>query len=166
MPASTPARVAIAVVVLVAVAAGYRWWNNPERHVRRLLSDIATTLSHEKSGTDLLTVAKVAALQNYLAPDVSIEMESAPPLRGRQEAISMAARLRASSQMMRVQFFDPEIRLSGDEAGTTRVTVQVTTTDQGGQEVASAHVVTMALVRAEGRWVVASARILPGDAAL
>jgi hypothetical protein len=166
MPASTPARVALAVVVLVALVAGYRWWNNPERHIRRLLSDISSTLSHEQSETDLLTVAKVAALQNYLAPDVSIEMGAAPPLRGRQDAISMAARLRASSSQMRVQFFDPEIQLSGDASGTTRVTVQVTTTDRGGQEVASAHVVMMTFVRADGRWVVASARILPGDTPL
>ena len=59
----------------------------------------------------------------------------------------MAARLRASSPMMRVQFFDPEIQFSDDSSGTTRVTVQVTTRDAGGEEVAAAHVVSVALVQ-------------------
>ena len=44
MPASAPARVAIAVAALVAVVAGYRWWSSPERQINRLLSDIATAL--------------------------------------------------------------------------------------------------------------------------
>ena len=72
----------------------------------------------------------------------------APLLRGRQDVIAMAARVRATSPMMRVQFFDPEIRLSGDSSGTTRVTVQVTTREAGGDEVAAAHVVSIALGRA------------------
>jgi hypothetical protein len=87
-------------------------------------------------------------------------------LRGQQDAIAMAARVRATSPMMRVQFFDPEIRLSGESAGTTRVTVQVTTRDAGGEEVAAAHVVSIELVRAEGRWQIASARVLPEDTPL
>jgi hypothetical protein len=63
--------------------------------------------------------------------------------------------------MMRVQFFDPEVTISADASGTTRVTVQVTTRDAGGQEVAAAYTVSMNLVLAEGRWQIASARVLP-----
>lgn len=168
MPASTPVRVARVVATLVAVMAGYWWWNDPERHIQRLLSDVASALTHEGAETDLRALTAVASLQPHLAPDVSLDMgEGSMPLRGRQEVISMAARVRAATPMMRVQFFDPEIELSSDSAGTTRVTVQVTTRDAGGEEVAAAHVVSIALVRAEGRWQIASARLLPGqDAAL
>jgi hypothetical protein len=66
-----------------------------------------------------------------------------------------------SSSMMRVQFFDPEIVITGDTSSTTRVTVQVTTRDASSQDVAAAHTVAMDLVVADGRWQIASARVLP-----
>ena len=62
---------------------------------------------------------------------------------------------------MRVQFFDPEIAITGDAAGTTRATVQVTTRDSSGEEVAAAYAVSMSLVLTDGRWPIASARVLP-----
>jgi hypothetical protein len=46
------------------------------------------------------------------------------------------------------------------------VTVQVTTRDIGGEEVADARVVSIALVKADGRWQIASARVLAEDASL
>jgi len=162
MPASAPVRVAILVAALVLMVAGYRWWNSPERQVNRLLSDVATALSHESADTDLRALTAVASLQAHLAPDVSIDLGGgSPPIRGRQDVMATAARVRASSSMMRVQFFDPDIAISGDASGTTRVTVQVTTRDASGQELAAAYTVSMNLVLAEGRWQIASARVLP-----
>jgi hypothetical protein len=166
MPASTPARVAIVIAALVTLFAGYRWWNNPERHIHRLFSDIASALSHDGTETDLRALTAVAALQSHLAPDVSIDMgRGSTPIRGRQEVIATAARVRASSPMMRVQFFDPDIQLSSESSGTTQVTVQVTTRDGEGQEVAAAHVVSIVLVRNEGRWQIANARVIPDEGA-
>lgn len=167
MPASTPVRVAIVIAALVASVAGYRWWINPERHIHRLLSDVAAALSHDGAETDLRALAAVASLQTHLAPNVSIEVNGAGgDLRGRSDVVAMAARLRASQQIVRVEFFDPDIQFSSDSAGTTRVTVQVTTRDAAGDEVADARVVSMTLVKADGHWQVASARVLPKDAVL
>jgi hypothetical protein len=166
MLASTPVRVAIVVAALAGLMVGHRWWNSPERHINRLLSEVASALSHDGVEADLRALAAVASLQNHLRPDVSIDLGRGPVLRGRQDAIAMAARVRATRPMMRVQFFEPEIRLSGESAGTTRVTVQVTTRDAGGEEVAAAHVVSIELVRAEGRWQIARARVLPEDTPL
>jgi hypothetical protein len=162
MPASAPARVALVAVALVAVVAGYRWWNSPERQINKLLSDVAAALTHESAEADLRAVTAVASLQTHLTPDVSIEMNGgSTPIRGRQEVIATAARVRASSSMMRVQFFDPEIAITGDTSGTTRVTVQVTTRGSASEEVAAAYTVAMTLVLADGRWQIASARVLP-----
>ena len=162
MPASAPARAAIVIAALVAVVAGYRWWNSPERQINQLLADVATALSHESAETDLRALTAVASLQTHLTTDVSIDMGgNSSPIRGRQEVIATAARVRVSSPMMRVQFFDPEIAISGDSSGTTTVTVQVTTRDAGGQDVAAAYTVSMNLVFADGRWQIASARVLP-----
>lgn len=164
MPVPAPARVAIVVAALVAVVAGHRWWNSPERQINQLLSDVAAALSHESADTDLRTLTAVASLQSRLTPDVSIDMGGGTtPVRGRQEVIAAASRVRASSPSMRVQFFDPEISLSGEGSGTTRVTVQVTTRDAGGQELAAAYTVLMNLIVAGGRWQIASARLLSGQ---
>lgn len=162
MPASAPVRAALVAVALVAVVAGYRWWNSPERQINALLSDVATALSHENPETDLRALTAVASLQKHLTADVAIEMAGgSTPIRGRQEVIATAARVRVSSSMMRVQFFDPEIAITGDASGTTRVTVQVTTRDASSQEVAAAYMVAMDLVLADGRWQIANARVLP-----
>jgi len=162
MPASPLVRAAIVVAALVAVVAGYHWWNSPERQVNQLLADVARALSHESAETDLRALTAVASLQTHLTADVSIDAgDNSLPIRGRQEVIATATRARTSSPMMRVQFFDPEIAISADSSGTTKVTVQVTTRDSGGQEVAAAYTVSMSLVLADGRWQIASARVLP-----
>jgi hypothetical protein len=167
MPVSTPARVAIVIAALVVVVLGYRWWASPERHVRVILADVASALSHEDAETDLRAVAAVSALQSHLTPDISIDVDSSSTsVRGRPDVMAMAARLRGARSMVRVQFFDPEIQFSSSSSGTTRVTVQVTTRDTGGDEVADARVVSIALVKAEGRWQIASARVLDKDTAL
>ena len=161
MPASPLVRAAIVVAALVAVVAGYHWWNSPERQVNQLLADVARALSRESAETDLRALTALASLQTHLTADVSIDMGgNALPIRGRQEVIATATRVRASSPMMRVQFFDPEIAISADSSGTTKVT-EVTTRDSGGQEVAAAYTVSMSLVLADGRWQIASARVLP-----
>jgi hypothetical protein len=166
MLASTPVRVAIVAAALAGLAVGYGWWNSPERQIHRMLSEVASVLSHDGVETDLRALAAVAALQTHLRPDVFIDLGRGSPLQGRQDVMAMAARVRATSPMMHVQFFDPEISISGESSGTTRVTVQVTRRDDGGDEVAAAHVVSITLVREEGRWQVASARVLPEDTAL
>jgi hypothetical protein len=167
MPVPVPVRVAILVAALAALTGAYRWWNDPARHVHRLLSDVASALSHDGAENELRAIAALASLQTHLAPDIAIDVSgTSAPLRGRQDVISMAARFRASSPMMRVQFFDPDIQIGDDASATTRVTVQVTTRGAGGDEVAAAHIVAIALVWVEGRWQVASARVLPEATAL
>jgi hypothetical protein len=86
MPASTPVRAAIVVAALAALLAGYRWWINPERQIQNLLSEIASTLSHDDVETDLHALTTVASLQEHLLADVAIDMGGvSAPLRGRQE---------------------------------------------------------------------------------
>lgn len=70
MLASRPVRVAIMIAALVALTAGYRWWNGPERYINRMLSEAASALSHDGAETDLRALAAVASLQDHLHPDV------------------------------------------------------------------------------------------------
>ena len=77
MPASTPVRVAIVIAALAALLGGYWWWSNPARHVHRLLSDVASALSHDGAEADLRSIAAVASLQAHLTPDVSVDIGGA-----------------------------------------------------------------------------------------
>ena len=124
MLGSRPVRAAILVAALAGSFAAYRWWISPERHIHRILNDVAAAVSHEEPENDLRALTAVAALQTHLSPDVSIDAgTSTGPVKGRQDVMAMAARLRASTPMMRLQFFDADITLSGDSAATTRARI-------------------------------------------
>jgi len=155
MPGSTRVRVAVTVAVLIAAVVGYRWWTSPERVIRHTLNEAASALNHDQPASNLSAIAAVAVLNAYLAPDVSIEGGPAStPLVGRQEIVATAARLRASIPMMRVQLFDEEISFVTAAAATVHLTAQVTTRGGGGEDLADAHQLIVALVKLDGRWLV------------
>jgi hypothetical protein len=155
MPGSTRARVAITVAVLIAAVIGYRWWTSPERVIRNTLNEAASALNHDQPASNLSAIAAVAVLNTYLAPDVSVEGGPASTtVMGRQEIVATAARLRASTPMMRVQLFDQEIAFASATVATVHLTAQVTTRGGGGEDLADAHQVIVALVKSEGRWLV------------
>ncbi len=159
MPGRLPAGIALLVLVLAGGAAAYQWWSSPARQISRVFTAVAAALSHEEAGTGLAALTAVAALHPHLAPEVSVET-GAPsgPIAGRQEVLSLAARLRAGTPMMRVQWFDIETVLEDDSRATARATAQVTARNARGEEVVDVHQVEAALERRDGEWMVVSAR--------
>lgn len=158
-------RLAGAVAVLAAGAGLFHWWNRPERRIEALLAEVASVLTYDAGGTGLGALAEVAGLQALLSASVVVELEPpSPPLRGRQEVMATLARIRTSVPMMRVQFFDAEIAVASPTAATSRVTVQVTTRDPDGRELADARLLALAFVEQAGRWTIAEARALPRGA--
>ena len=159
-----PARAAVAIAVLAAIFAAYQWWNSPERQIARILTAVDAALTHEEPGTGLDALTAVAELQQYLAPDVSIETGGpSGPITGRQDAVSVAARIRAGSPMMRIQWFDTEIAFEGETRAEVRSTAQVTMADASGQEVVDVHQVEARVEKQDGVWVVTAARRDPGQ---
>lgn len=157
-------RAAIAVAILGAALVGYRWWQSPERLIRGILADTAAALTHTEPDTDLRALAAIAGLQHHLTADVIVDAGGRGPLRGRQDVLATAARLRASSPMLRVRFFDADIRIDGDAAAEAQATVEITSRDGAGEESAAAREVAATFVKQDGRWQVASARlVLPAD---
>jgi len=156
------ARLAVVVAVAAGAAVAVRWWNSPERRIATLLDDVASALTYDAPGSDLGSLAAVAGLQPLLAPAVVIDVNPpSPPLRGRQDVVATAARIRASRPMMRVQFFDTEIAVAEDSAATVRVTAQVTTRDGSGADVAEARAIVLGIVKESGRWTIAEAHLMP-----
>jgi len=161
MPGSTRLRVALIVVAAVGAVAAFQWWASPERQIRLSVGEAASAFDHDGPDTSLSAIAAMAALSTHLAPDVSVDVGlSAPPLIGRQEVVAVAARLRASMPMVRVQVFDDEVSLEQASAATVRLTVQVTTRDPKGEELADAHRLIVTLNRAEGRWLLSRVTVV------
>jgi hypothetical protein len=156
----TTARLRLVVIVAVVAAAtgGYRWWNSPERQIRRVLEAIAEDLSHGEPVSGLAAVAGVAALQNHFTIDVVIEPgRPLPPLSGRDAVMAAAIRLRAATPALRVEFADMNVMI---DAGGTEATVdcRVTMTGPGaGQDNLDSREVVVILRVVDGQWMVARA---------
>jgi hypothetical protein len=162
MLGSTRVRVVIGLAVLGTAVAAYQWWVSPERQIRRTIRDVVGAVAHDEPDTDLRAIAAVAALQTLLTPDVIVDLgpTSSSPLTGRQDVVSLAARLRTSTPILRVQLFDETIAFSNVDAATVRFTAQITVRDGSGEELADAHQVIATLVRADGQWLVSRATLV------
>src|SRR5204862_6717704 len=84
------------VAIVLAVLAGYftyQWWFNPQRAIKRQLSGLAAALSAPADGRgDLDRLARIAALRNYLAPDIHVKTgASGPELTSRDALIGAVA---------------------------------------------------------------------------
>ena len=154
-----PGRTILVVVGLAAAVAAYVWWTSPERQIRRVLADVAEALSHDRAETGLGDIAAVRLLQQHLAVDVSVSVGTATIMNGRQDVVATAARIRATTPMLRVRFTDETINVDGDTA-TADFTARITSRNQAGEEVVDDRVVNATFRKDQGRWVVASARVM------
>ncbi len=156
------ARVGVIVLVIGASIAGYRWWTSPERRIRRVLDGVAEGFSHDAPATALGAVAAVAALQPYLAPEVTVE--PGRPLgvvTGRDAVLATAARLRSSTPSMRIEFVDVQINVGADnQSAEVDCTAMATLQDRAGQESVDAREVIITMNTLDGRWVITRARAI------
>jgi hypothetical protein len=154
-----PARLVLLVLAVAGGAAIWHWWNSPERQISRIFTAVASALSHDEPGAGLDALTAVAELQKYLVPEVSIDTgASSGPIAGRQEVVSLAARLRAVTPMMRVQWFDVAIAFDGESRAAVRATAQVTTRNAAGEEMVDVHQVEGRVEKREEGWMVVTAR--------
>jgi hypothetical protein len=153
------ASLATVVVLLAGAIWAYRWWVSPERQILAMLREMAAAVSHDGPDTGLEALAAVAAIQQHLAIEAVIETPRSR-IAGRQEIVALAARLRATTPMMRVRFFDPQLAVSGPQA-TLSATAEVTTLNGSGEEVVEVHDVDAVVAERDGKWLVTSARLVP-----
>ncbi|MGH9350345.1 MAG: nuclear transport factor 2 family protein [Vicinamibacterales bacterium] len=153
---TAPARGVLVVVVVAAGVLAYRWWNSPERQIRRTLAAISSRLSHDEPVTGLAAAVAAAGLQELVAREVVIEPgRPFPPLTGRDAVVAAAARLVTATPAARVEVVDLRITIGAD-GDTARVAGSVVATfhDRAGQRAVEAREVVMTLRRVGGRWVV------------
>ena len=154
-------RIAAVLALILAAGAGYRWWVSPERQIRAIFGDVEAAFTHDAPGSGLDALTDVAALQQHLAEDVSIQGAGGMRVDGRQDAITAAARIRAAAPARRLRFFDTRITFESDRAATVSATAEVTTRNEAGEDLVDVHQVSATVIRPEGRWIVSTARAVP-----
>jgi hypothetical protein len=154
-----------AVVLLLAIVLGYRWWTSDERAIRKQLTAIAESLTVTPNEGSLGPVTRVAMLRRMLAPDVRVTAGPASPdgdaagagahsLVGRDAVLGAASRWAAPGGV-KVDFVNVRVQLS-DDRGSARVSCTATTTSPGasGEPAVDARDVRIDFTRIEGAWLV------------
>ena len=152
------ARILMIVVVAAAAAGAWWWWSQPTRQIRAILGDVATALTSEPGESSLETLGAAAALERHLAEDVVVERRDGESIAGRDAVITAAARARAQ-RPRRLRFFDPRITLVGDGEATVVITAEAITQSAAGNGEVEVYEVMATLRRADGRWLVSTARM-------
>jgi hypothetical protein len=151
------------VAVVLAVLAGYftyQWWFNPQRAIKRQLSNLAAALSAPPAGRgDMDRIARVAGLRNYVAPDVHVKMGAGvPELTSRDALVGAVAAWNPSAGGWNVDFVDVQIALDSGSTARAYMTVEVTTPDpRTGQPVVDAREAIVGMAEREGIWVITTA---------
>ena len=136
----------------------YQWWFNPSRAVKRRLGEVAATLSMPANEPQMATVARLAKLRSFLAPDIHLRAPAVGrELTSRDEALAVAASWMPSPNGWDVHFADLRITLDSDTAARVFMTVEVTTPSPQGQPTIDARDATVALALQDREWVVTEA---------
>ena len=158
----------VAIVAIVALVAGYRWWPSDERAIAAQLSTIATTLSGTTGSDGFGALARMAALRKALAPDIHVSAGPAPaeaglgtdrPLEvaGRDQALALVSRWTPPPGGMTVAFIDEHITVAEDRThGQVYCTATITSRAATGEPNIDARELTIGLTKIDGGWVVQS----------
>jgi ketosteroid isomerase-like protein len=161
-------KVAIGLSVVVAAAALFFLWPSEERRVRERLEALAEAVSMPATETDLERLARAQRVRGWMREDVRVVFEQAewPPIEGRDAlAAVVARRWGPASARVKVDLEDLTISLAPDGASAVaRFKARVVSLEQPDEPATlDGRMVSVSLQRAEGEWVVASARILRSD---
>ena len=151
-------RAVLAAVALIAAIAGYLHWSSDERQIRRLLDGVADAVSQEEGADGVVGLAEVAALNRYLAPDVSFDPgEPFRPMTGPQDIVSTVGRIRAVMVSVQLTFSDIQVAIDGIKA-SVHARAQLTLRDRDHAESVETRDAEIALEERETGWVITAAR--------
>lgn len=150
---------AIVVAVAAAAAAGWSWLKpSPEARVVAAVEATAETLS-TRTTDPLGQVAALGQLRRHLAESVVVRGGGAA-VTGRDAAVGLWQRLRASADAMRVRVVDPSVSVDAAGTSATLEAVVEVTFERGGVPERELRDVQLTLVERDGEWVVSAAALI------
>jgi hypothetical protein len=155
---------AVAAVILAAMVSGvvYRYWPSEERSIRRHLNNLAETLSLPYSDTEVVTITRFAAMREYFHPEVRIRIDD-------REILTRDVLIRLLSQWtpppggVTVEFSGIKITLAADRTtASVNLVASASAKEAANRErTIDARAFTIAMTKASGDWVIASAEGQP-----
>jgi hypothetical protein len=150
------------VVVVLSVLVSYftyQWWFNPQRAIKRQLSNLAAALSAPPDGGGLDRIARIAGLRNYFADDVRVKTgPSGPELTSQDAVVGAVAAWNGPATGWNVDFIDVQITLDSDSTARAYMTVEITAPDpRTGEPAVDAQEAIVGMAEREGVWVITNA---------
>lgn len=151
---------AVSLAIGAAAWAGWSWLTtSTEERVMVAVAATAETLS-ARASDPLGQVAALGRLRRHLAETVVVRIGGGAEVTGRDAAIGLWQRVRASAEAIRVRVVDPLV--SVDQAGslaTVEAVVEVTV-ERGGVPERELRDIQLTLVERDGEWVVSAAALV------
>ena len=157
-------RVLLAVALIGACVLGYRYWAADERQIRRLLDNVAESVTQAEGEAGVTGLAEFAGLSSYLIPDVTIEATlptRAAAMRGAQDVVSTVGRFRTVFPVVTLSFEDVRVSVDSDSAATAHAVARTEMRDKDGARETGAWDVVLSLERRDGSWLIARATAEP-----
>lgn len=153
-----------AIVVIVAIAAAYRWWSSDERAIRRQLSAIADAMSVPANEGSLGPVTRVAMLRKTLAADVRVSAnppgspatpsgDPAQQLNGRDAVLGAVSRWMPPPGGVVVEFRNEQVTVAGDGIANVVCTVRLVPRDDTDSPGVDERQLEMRFAKLDGTWV-------------
>jgi hypothetical protein len=141
--------------VVLGIGAWRVWSPDAKRDVRRRLNAFAAEFN-ETSGEGLAPVAHAARLGGYFTEDVVVELgEGAPPIRGRQTLIAMAARLHPRTAAFTLELVDEHVTITTPSSAEVSLTAAFRRRGRSTDEDAfEAQELALRMVKIDGKWLV------------
>jgi hypothetical protein len=150
------------VSVVFALLVGYfsyQWWFNPNRVVKRMLGELAATVSIPAAEADLERIARLARLRQYLAEDIKVTSGRSGQELSSRDAVMVAAAGWKPDRGGNVDFVDVDVKVDGDTA-RAYATAEVTTRDpRTDEQTLDAREVQLSLVKHGAEWAVSGVEL-------
>ena len=154
-------RVAGAVVVLLA-AVSTACARSDEDHIRRLLEELAQTVSVEDGDTPMIRQARATRLTTYLTVDANVDI-GAPfsPMAGRDAILQVAASVRVPAGGVTIEFTEVRVTIDPRARGALVIaTASVMAGGAGGGELLHARELNMVFSEIGGEWLIDRVRLV------
>jgi hypothetical protein len=150
---------AVAIALLAVMLAGivYRYWPSDEREIRRHLSNLAEVLSAPANESEVAHLTRMAALREYFAPDVQIQVAGQQML-SREALVALVGRWGPPPGGVVVEFVDVTVTLADDhKSADVSLTAKMASTNaQSGESNLDTRAAAVKMSDADGDWVITS----------
>jgi hypothetical protein len=152
----------VAAVIFAAMASGlvYRYWPSEERSIRRHLNNLAQAISLPYSENEAALITRFAALSEYFARDVRVEIDE-HRLLSRDALIGELRQWRPPPGGVVVAIADVRIALTPGERAEVTLTATRSLTDPAtGKAAHEQRRLALSLAQVRDDWVITEVRPL------